>query len=57
MRHLRQISVAPAPAQVNVNYLLNAIGLFTAFLSLLNLFADTFGVTLPQKNNPDPMDD
>lgn len=57
MRHVKQISRGPAPAQLNYNYILNAIGLISAFLAVLNTFADTFGISIPQKNNPDPMDE
>lgn len=57
MRHVKQISRCPAPGNVDYNYILNAIGLVSAFLAVLNTFADTFGITIPQKNNPDPMDE
>lgn len=51
MRHLRVISKRPAKAQFEEA--LNIIGLATAILSLFRAVADTFGLTIPQKNNDD----
>jgi len=57
MRHLSSISRVPSSAQINYNYVLNAIGLISAFLAVFNTFTQTFGIAVPQKNNPDPMDE